>query len=150
MKLDGKHVFNAPRTEIWDLLMDPDVIATTIPGCNEMEASGDGVYHAKITVGVAGVKGIYTSEIKLTDKIAPESYKLNLQGKGARGFLNGQVSIRLEEEGQNTVMHYTAENHVGGPIASVGQRVFGAAAKMIVKQGFKALEKQLAQRRQTS
>ncbi|MFQ5708703.1 MAG: CoxG family protein [bacterium] len=147
MKLEGTYTFQAKREEIWDLLMDPAVIARTVPGCEEMTSVGEDLYEAKMTVGIAAVKGVYTSKISLLDKVPPESYKLKLEGKGARGFLTGEVSIRLEERDESTVLHYTAENHIGGPIAAVGQRIVGAAAKMFVNQGFKSLEKQLRERR---
>ena len=65
------------------------------------------------------------------------------QGFGARGFLNATVSVRLEDRGAETLLHYVAENQIGGPIAAVGQRIVGAAAKMFVNQSFKSLEKQL-------
>lgn len=142
MKMEGNHTFEAPRQEIWDFIMDPDVIAKTIPGCEEMKAVGEDVYEAKMTVGIAAMKGVYTSKISLSDKKPPESYQLKVQGKGARGFLNGTIAIRLEDQGDSTVLHYVAESQVGGPIAALGQRIVGAAAKMFVNQSFKSIEKQ--------
>ncbi|RMD94989.1 MAG: carbon monoxide dehydrogenase [Calditrichaeota bacterium] len=148
MKLEGSHTFkNISRQEVWDLLMDPDVIAKVMPGCEKMEPVGDDSYEAVLTVGFAAIKGKYTSKITLFDKNPPERYKLRVEGKGARGFLNGEVTITLEEKGGDTLLHYVAENQIGGPIAAVGQRLVGSAARMIVNQGFKALEKQFAERR---
>ncbi len=146
MRLEGNHSFSAAREDLFDLLMDPEVIAKTIPGCDEMTAVGEDQYEAKVTIGIAAVKGIYSSTIKISDKQPPESFRLVMEGKGARGFLSGTVDIRLEEAGEKTLLHYTAENQIGGPIAAVGQRIVGAAAKMFVNQGFKALEKHLATR----
>jgi len=147
MKLEGSHTFTVPRTELYDLLMDPKVIAKTIPGCEEMREVGEDRYEAKVTIGIAAVKGVYSSTIQISDKNPPESFKLNMDGKGARGFLSGAVEIRLAEQGDETLLNYVAENQIGGPIAAVGQRIVGAAAKMFVNQGFKALEKHLADRR---
>ncbi|MFQ5677235.1 MAG: CoxG family protein [bacterium] len=146
MTLDGNYTFQFSRQEIWDALMDPKVISKTIPGCEEMKETGDDVYEAKMTIGIAAVKGVYTAKISLFDKKPPESYKLKLAGKGARGFLNGEVAIRLEEQGDGTVLHYSAENQIGGPIAAIGQRIAGPAAKMFVNQGLKSLEQQLNER----
>jgi carbon monoxide dehydrogenase subunit G len=147
MKLEGTHTFTGSQQEIWDFIMDPEVIGKTIPGCDEMNEVGEDVFEAKMTIGIAAVKGVYTSKVSLLDKQPPESYTLKIEGKGARGFLNGTVSVRLEAAGDKTVMHYISENHIGGPIAAVGQRIVGAAAKMFVKQSFKSLEKQLEQRK---
>ena len=147
MKLEGDHTFDATRDELWELLMDPNVIAKIIPGCEEMTAVGDDEYEAKVTIGIAAMKGSYASKINLQDKNPPESFKIVMQGKGSRGFMNAEVTLKLEEQGGKTKLHYTAENQIGGPIAAVGQRIVGAAAKMFVGQGFKSLEKVLAERR---
>lgn len=146
MQLEGSYTFTVPRQEVWDILMDPEAIAKIIPGCEKMELLGDDLYEAQLTIGIGAVKGSYNSKIRIFDKNPPESYKLKLEGKGARGFLNGEVTIQLEE-GPNTVLHYVAQNQIGGPIAAVGQRIVGAAAKMFVNQGLKSLEKQIALRR---
>lgn len=147
MKLEGSHTFSAPRQEVWEILMDAEVIAKMIPGCEKMELIEDDLYEAQLTIGFAAVKGSYNSKIRIFDKNPPESYKLKLEGKGARGFLNGEVTIQLDEGGRNTVLHYVTQNQIGGPIAAVGQRIMGAAAKMFVNQGLKSLEKQIALRR---
>jgi carbon monoxide dehydrogenase subunit G len=150
MKLEGSYTLSAPRQEVWDVLMDPEAIAKTIPGCQKLYPKGDDIYEAQITIGIAAVKGAYTSKITIFDKNAPEGYKLKLQGKGARGFLTGAVAIRLEDQGAKTLLHYVAENQIGGPIAAVGQRLMGAAAKMFVNQGLKSLEKLIEERQNRS
>jgi carbon monoxide dehydrogenase subunit G len=146
INLEGNFIFRAPRQEIWEMLMDPEVIARAIPGCEEFRAEGDDVFKSKLTIGIAAVKGAYAARIALLDKKPPESFTLKVEGTGARGFLNGEVSIRLESQGNETVLHYVAENHIGGQIAAIGQRIIGPAAKVIVRQGFKSLEKQLTER----
>lgn len=146
MKLEGNQKLQAPRQDIWDMLMDPEIIAGVIPGCEEFCVEGNGVFRSKLTIGIAAIKGTYSAQIDLVDKNPPESFKLKMVGTGARGFLNGEVIIRLEDQGEETVLHYAAENHVGGQIAAIGQRIISPAAKMIVKQGFRSLEKQVTGR----
>ncbi|MCH8022100.1 carbon monoxide dehydrogenase subunit G [candidate division KSB1 bacterium] len=119
MKLEGNYAFKAPRQVIWELLLDPQVIAKIIPGCDELKAVGEDEYESKLTIGIAAVKGVYTSKISLSDKNPPESFRIKMQGKGARGFLNGDIAIRLEEQGDHTLLHYSAENQIGGAIAAV-------------------------------
>ncbi len=38
MRLEGDHKFNALRQQVWDMLMDPEVIAKAIPGCEKFKA----------------------------------------------------------------------------------------------------------------
>lgn len=148
MQLQGSYTFKGiSRQEVWDFLMDPDVVASVMPGCEKMVPVGEDAYEATLNVGFAAVKGTYTSKITLYDKKPPEEYKLKVEGKSARGFLSGDVTIRLEEQDGDTVLHYDARSQIGGPIAAVGQRLVGAAAKMIINQGFKALEREFEKRR---
>ena len=41
MTLDGTYTFAAPRTRVWQLLMDPTEIASCVPGCERFEPVGD-------------------------------------------------------------------------------------------------------------
>ena len=146
MKISGSFNLRARREKIWEMLMDPEVIARAIPGCEEFKAEGDDVFDSKLTIGIAAVKGTYAARIALLDKNPPESFTLKVEGTGAHGFLNGDVSIRLQSLGEQTVLCYSAENQIGGQIAAIGQRIMGPAAKVIIMKGFKSLEKQLAER----
>lgn len=148
MKIQGTYTFkDISRKEVWDFLMNPDVIATVMPGCEKMEPVGEDAYEATLSVGIAAFKGKYTSKITLYDKNPPEKYRLKVEGKGAHGFIQADVTIELAEENGQTVLQYDADGQIGGTIAAVGQRLAGAAAKMIVNQGLKALEKEFAERR---
>ena len=52
----------------------------------------------------------------------------------------GDVSIDLEEDNGRTILKYSTDAQVGGLIASVGQRMLGGVAKMMVDQFFKKME----------
>jgi carbon monoxide dehydrogenase subunit G len=54
--------------------------------------------------------------------------------------MQGDVSIDLEEQDGKTVLKYSTEAKVGGLIASIGQRMLGGVAKMMVEQFFKKME----------
>ncbi|MFQ5604180.1 MAG: CoxG family protein [bacterium] len=149
MQIEGTHTFNCSRVKFWDFIMDPEVIGQTIPGCSDFKSVAEDEFEAQITIGIAAVKGVYTSKISLEDKNPPVSYKLKIQGKGARGFLHGEVTIQLKEDGGNTILHYASNNQIGGAIAGIGQRIVGAAAKMLINQSFKSLEKQLQKKMQS-
>ncbi|MEL6185532.1 MAG: SRPBCC domain-containing protein, partial [Myxococcota bacterium] len=43
VKLNGEYVFEAPREEVWKALLDPEVLASILPGCDKLELV-DGVY----------------------------------------------------------------------------------------------------------
>ena len=49
MEISGSYTFNAPPDRVWDLLMDPAVISSCIPGCDKFEPDGDDRYNVTPT-----------------------------------------------------------------------------------------------------
>lgn len=143
MKIEGTHTIEAPRERVFAALTDPAVLQRCIPGCEQMEKSGDNRYNAKLTAGVGPVKGVFTATISLSELVSPEHYKLIVEGKGQPGFVNGTGDMNLKESGNATEIQYTGEVNVGGLIASVGQRMIQSTAKLLAGRFFKALESEV-------
>ncbi|HEY4676603.1 MAG TPA: carbon monoxide dehydrogenase subunit G [Candidatus Angelobacter sp.] len=140
MKIEGTQKIGAPRDRIFAALVDPAILQKCIPGCEQMEKTGDNQYKAKLTAGVGPVKGIFTATISLQEIVAPEHYKLVVEGKGQPGFVKGSGELNLRDDGGATEIQYTGDVNVGGLIASVGQRMIQATANMLTGRFFKVLE----------
>ena len=136
-------MLNAPRERVWQLLNDPAFLTACIPGCESLTAIGPDQYQAVLSVGIAAVKGKYTGAVTLSDKQPPEHFTLQVEGKGAPGFLKGTGVLELAEEADGTRVRYQGDVQVGGPIAGVGQRLLDGASKMLVGQFFTAVSAQL-------
>ena len=140
MKIEGSQKIAAPRERIFAALVDPTILQKCIPGCEQMEKTGENQYKAKLTAGVGPVKGVFTATISLQDITAPEHYKLVVEGKGQPGFVKGSGELNLKDDGGATEIQYIGDVNVGGLIASVGQRMIQAAANMLAARFFKTLE----------
>lgn len=140
MKIKGTHNVNARRDRVYQTLVDPDVLARCIPGCERLEKTGDDSYSVTIRTGVGSIKGVFNGSVKLADLRPPEHYRIVVDGKGAPGFLKGAGDFELTENGETTVINYSGEVQVGGTIAGVGQRMIQGTAKMMAAQFFTALE----------
>lgn len=143
MKIEGTHQIEAPRKRVFAALTDPAVLQRCIPGCEQMENSGDNRYNAKLTAGVGPVKGVFTATVSLSELVPPEHYKLIVEGKGQPGFVNGTGDLNLKDAGNSTEIQYTGEVNVGGLIASVGQRMIQSTANLLAGRFFKALESEV-------
>ncbi len=143
MKLEGTHTISAPRELVWQKLLDPQVLARSLPGCEKIEPNSDGSFHAELKVGIAAVKGTYHGRIEILDPVPPERYRMKVEGQGIGGFLRGEGNLTLTESASGTLISYSGEAQVGGVIASVGQRLILMAAKQIVSQFFEAFAKQV-------
>jgi uncharacterized protein len=148
MKLSGSHPLPYPRPVVWRALMDPEVLSRTLPGCERLEATGDGAFAGSLSVQVGPVRGQFDGTLEMTERVEPERYHMRLAGQGSSGFLSGEGQVRLEEAegGAATLLHYDLEAQVGGRIAGVGQRLLDSSARVIARQGLEGLEKQLAVR----
>jgi len=144
MKIEGTHKIDASCDRIFAALIDPVTLQKCIPGCEQMEKTGDNQYKAKLTAGVGPVKGVFTATVSLQEIVAPEHYKLVVEGKGQPGFVKGSGELNLKDADGATEIQYTGDVNVGGLIASVGQRMIQATANMLAARFFKSLEAETA------
>ena len=140
MKIEGSYTFNAPRDKVWQTLLDPNIMAQCMPGCESLNEIAPDQYEATMKVGVASVKGSYKGKVSIKDKQPPSHYVLTGEGSGGPGFMRGEVAIDLEEQNGQTLLKYRTDAQVGGIIASIGQRMLNGVAKMMVEQFFKKME----------
>jgi carbon monoxide dehydrogenase subunit G len=144
MKLEGTYVFDGPREQVWNIVRDPEVLATALPGTQSLEQVSENEYAGKMHVRIGPVSGLFSGRLVVSDEVPPESYTLSVDGRGAPGFAKGTGHVRLfEHEGERTLMEYEGEMQVGGKIASVGQRLIDTASRSMVGQGLDSLNNAL-------
>src|SRR2546428_4383592 len=143
MKLTGSQTFPAPRPKVWALLTDPHCLAKCMPGCEKLDTVGENQYSGVINIGLAAVKGVYNGKVKLDEIQPPTHYKMILDGKGKQGFIKGSGTIDLTEQNGETVLSYSGDVQIGGPLAGVGHRMIDGAAKMMIGQFFAAMEAEM-------
>ena len=149
MELKGEYTFDGPREEVWELVRDPEVLGSALPGTQELEQISENEYAGKMHVRIGPVSGVFAGKIVVSDEVPPESYTLAVEGRGAPGFANGTGSVRLlEAEEGKTLMQYEGEMQVGGRLANVGQRLIDTASRSMVGQGLESLNNALKARMQ--
>jgi carbon monoxide dehydrogenase subunit G len=140
LKIEGSYTFDAPRERVWQVLLDPKIMAQCMPGCESLKEVAPDQYEATMKVGIAAVKGNYKGKVFIKEKQAPSHYILSGEGSGAPGFMQGDMSIDLQDNNGGTFLKYSTDAKVGGLIASIGQRMLNGVAKMMVDQFFKKME----------
>jgi hypothetical protein len=141
--LTGSYTLTAPPERVFDLMTDPEVVATCLPGCEQLEPLGENRYRAVLKMGIAAVTGRYEATVELRDLQRPQSYRLLVEGKGKPGFVKGDGVIKLRSIDAGTQVDLTGQAHAGGVIARVGQRLMGAASKKMTDEFFACLESKL-------
>ena len=146
MQLSSTYTFNAQRQVVWALLLDPNVLAECLPGCESLEPTGDDTYRAALTIGIAAVSGRYEGTVRIVDPQEPSRYRLVVDGKGRGGFIRGEADVSLAADGdldERTLVTVEGRAQVGGTVARVGQRLLTSVSKMMMDRFFDCLSKKV-------
>jgi hypothetical protein len=146
MNVSGTYLFSAPLNEVWNAVLDPDVLSKSLPGMQTLETIGENKYRAVMKVRMGPVQGQFNGTVELVDLNPPTGYHILLDASGAQGFVKGEGDLTLVQQGENTELQYSGEAQVGGRIASVGQRLMESSAQALIQQGLQAFEAQIQAR----
>lgn len=139
MEMTGEYRIPAPRQKVWEALNDPEILKTSIPGCQELEKRSDTEMAATVVTKIGPVKATFKGEVTLSNIDAPAGYTIAGEGKGGvAGFAKGGADVSLVEDGDDTILRYTAKAQVGGKLAQLGARLIDATAKQMADQFFGA------------
>jgi hypothetical protein len=143
VKLSGERKFEAPVATVWRVLNDPEQMAKTMPGVESFDIQDDTHWraHVKVPLGLGGLR--MSIDFEKIEEREPEFAKLHAKGNGVGAIMNMDTSFHLSEAGSGTNMHWEADVHILGPVASMGQRVLQPIMNQQVSQVLTALDKQV-------
>ncbi len=138
MKLEGRERVPTPLALAWERINDPDVLRRCTPGLARLEETRPDHFEARIELRLPAVRGDFDGSVDFLERRAPEALRLRIQGKGAPGFVNGEVTLELRGLADGTEFSYAADVQVGGQIARLGQRMVSGVVKDMAAQFFYA------------
>jgi carbon monoxide dehydrogenase subunit G len=137
MDLSGEFRIPAPRATVWAALNDPDVLAKAIPGCQEIVKDSDTQFTARVVAKFGPVKATFGGRVTLSDIDPPNGYTISGEGTGGpAGFAKGGAKVRLEPDGNGTILRYEATGDVGGKLAQIGSRLVEGTARKLADDFF--------------
>ncbi|MBI3666428.1 MAG: carbon monoxide dehydrogenase subunit G [Acidobacteria bacterium] len=139
MKVQGEFTLPLGQQAAWDLVLNTEVLARVIPGCQSLQPVGSDEYEMKMKLAISSIQGLFAGKVKIEDRNPPYSYRLVIDGQGKIGFLRGSGLLVLASESAATRVSYNGEVQVGGMIAGVGERMLDMATKMMLKRFFEGL-----------
>ena len=143
MNVSGRYTLDAPRAVVFAAICDPDVLLEAIPGCREIEQTGDAEYRGQISVRLPGVVGTYRTVVRLVDADPPCSTRLEGELDGSLGTIRGRATFRLAESGDRTTIDYEGDAVIGGPLAWLDSRFVEGLAGSLITQGLRNLNARL-------
>ena len=147
MDMQGSRTLSVTQQQAWEALNDPEVLKLCIPGCDNIEATGDNAYELTNAIKVGPVAAKVKGKLKLADVDAPESDTTHVEGNGgAAGFGKGNAQVTLVPHDEGCELGYTVHASVGGKIAQVGQRLIDGVAKSMAESFFKRFDEEMTRR----
>ena len=137
MEMTGEYKIPAPREKVWEALNDPEILKVCIPGCQELAKESDTELSATVKSKVGPVSATFKGKVTLSDVDAPNGYKIFGEGTGGvAGFAKGGAEVSLADDGDGTLLNYTATGQVGGKLAQIGSRLIDSTAKKMANEFF--------------
>lgn len=145
MEFTGRYQIAAPPQIVWDALNDPEVLKACVPGCQSLTRTDEHRFDALATLRIGPVKANFKAIIRQSELDPPHRCILKGEGQGGvAGFARGEAEVMLAQEGDATVLSYTARGSIGGKLAQVGQRLIDSAAKQVADDFFGRFAAQIA------
>ena len=137
MDMSGERRIPAPREKVWAALNNPEILRTSIPGCESLERLEDNSLKATASVKVGPISAKFAGKVQLLDLDPPNGYRIEGEGQGGvAGFAKGGAVVKLTADGAATLLTYQVKAQVGGKIAQLGARLIDATAKQMADAFF--------------
>ena len=137
-------LIQAAREDVFEALLDPATFEQAIDGCERIETNGPNAYTAHVRVRTMGINALLKVIGELSDLIPPAQCQLSLKADSQFGSAASTIVIRLEPDGNGSLLHYTAQTEVTGLLASVGSRLIEVTIKRLLTDLFTKLDARLA------
>lgn len=145
MQLRGSHIFDAKAASVWQVLMNPDLLAKVVPGVTRLETLSENNFKSILTVKVGPVSGSFSGNLQLENIDPEKSFTLTAKQNSNIGNANAIVKININMvDDKQTELVFDGDVKLSGMLATMGQRVVGGVANTITKQFFTNLETELA------
>jgi uncharacterized protein len=145
MLLTGQHTVNASAQQIWDMMMDPDALARITPAITSLERIDEDNFKAIADVKIGPVGGRFTGNLKVSERVEPESFNLSIQQNSKIGNANAVMAMKFNAiSPTQTEVSFSGDVKLSGTLAIMGGRVITPVANMLSEQFFKELEKEIA------
>lgn len=147
VEIEGTYEIAAPPELVWEMVLDPEVLARVMPGCEKLERTAENEYKGKMRIRVGPIDGVYQGTLVLSELRTFEGFHLAVKGRGTSGNIRGEGDLQLEPaENGGTLLRYEGQGEVSGKMASVGQRLTQSSARAITKQCLNNLDRQVEAR----
>jgi uncharacterized protein len=147
MEVSGSQRVKAPRPQVFNALLNPEILKNSVPGCDGAEyvdfPTGRQL-KLSISPSIPGLKGPYNVFLQTVDVVAPTRVVLIAEPSSSLGSIKAVCTIDLTDDADGTNLNYNAHSEMEGKIAATPDILLKGAIKVALDQFFKNFEKQVS------
>src|SRR6266849_7139178 len=111
MDFTSSHKVKAPRAQVFEALLNPEILKNSVPGCESAEfVDFPTGRQLKLTVSpsIPGLKGPYNVFLQTGEVVAPSRVVLIAEPTSSMGSIKATCAIDLTEDDAGTNLIYNA------------------------------------------
>jgi carbon monoxide dehydrogenase subunit G len=146
MKIEGGFKLKAARQEIWNIMLQPGILASCVPGAEKIVAVDDKTYDCLVKQSVGPISVTLKFIVHLTEIDPPKYVKAEGRGEalGKLGTFSLTLVVNLNEiPGGEVEVAYITDVNIVGKLATFGERIMRAKAKTVGENFGTNLQKKL-------
>lgn len=146
MIIEGGFTVKAPIQKLWDILLEPETIATCLPGAEKVDKIDEKTYDCIVKQKVGPIKVTLKFRNVLTVMNPPTHMEIEGEGEDMTklGHFKQKTIVDLKDAGGGNVeVSYKTDTSIVGKLAMFGDRIMRAKAKDTEKEFTKNLQKKL-------
>ena len=129
MIIEGEFRVHAPLAVAWQYLSDLPGLVPLLPGCDAVEAAGEGQYRVVAHAKVGPIKTRVEGTLSVVDAVAGEALTLRVEGQDrlTGSHVRAVAEFRLMPVAAGeTEVRYAADVIVSGRLGTIGQGIMRA------------------------
>ena len=148
MKLQytGQERIPADGDTVWAFITDPGKVGRCLPEVIEVNVQDASHFDAVVSVGVGPVRGKFKFRFEMQPDAAARRMTMKIAGGGLGSAMDLTAGADLApDREQGTLLNWSGEAVMRGPVAAVGGRVLDAQAQKLISQTFANVKEALTQ-----
>ena len=147
LQYSGQERITADPATVWTFVNDPDKVGHCLPDVIEVTVQDPTHFDAVVRVGVGPVRGKLKFKFELQPDAAAQRMNMKIAGGGLGSALDLTAGADIvPADGATTVLNWSGEAVMRGPVAAVGGRVLDAQAQKLITQTFANVRERLSSR----
>jgi uncharacterized protein len=140
----GQERIAADPATVWAFVIDPQRVGECLPDVEQVKVIDANRFDAVVRVGVGPVRGRFTMKFELRPDEAARRMTMTVSGGGFGSAVDMTAAADVVPDGAATLLNWTGEAVMRGPVAAVGGRVVDAQAQKLIAQTFATVRQKLS------